>query len=184
MEEKTPLKGKKIAMIIAYRDFRDEEYFVPRDILEKAGAEVLTASAEIGTALGADGGEVKVNILLTDLDVDKLDAVLFIGGPGCLKYLDKEDSYSLLKKVVTKNKILGSICISPVILAKSGILKGKKATVWSGALDKSSIKILEENGAIYEDRPVVVVDGKIITANGPEAAKEFAQTIIKLLTTE
>ncbi|MCD6550370.1 DJ-1/PfpI family protein [bacterium] len=182
MEENTPLKNKKIAMIIAFRDFRDEEYFVPKGILEKAGAEILTASTATGTAIGADGGETKVDILLTDLNLDELDAVLFVGGPGCLKYLDKEDSYDLLKEVVAKNKTLGSICISPVILAKAGVLKGKRATVWSSVLDKSSIRILEENGAIYEDKPVVI-DGKIVTANGPAAASEFAQAVIKVLTT-
>ena len=31
------LEGKKVAMIIAFRDFRDAEYFVPKEILEKAG---------------------------------------------------------------------------------------------------------------------------------------------------
>ena len=33
--------GKKVAMIIAFRDFRDAEYFVPKEILEKAGVKVI-----------------------------------------------------------------------------------------------------------------------------------------------
>lgn len=36
MKEK-PLKDKKIAIVIAFRDFRDEEYFTPRQILEMLG---------------------------------------------------------------------------------------------------------------------------------------------------
>jgi len=180
MSEKT-LKNKKIAMILAFRDFRDAEYFVPREILEKAGAEIKTASTQRETAIGADGGEVEVDFLVSEIKPADFDAVVFIGGPGALKYLDNEDSYKLIRETVSQEKILASICISPVILAKAGVLEGKRATVWSSVMDKSAIKILEQNKAIYEDKPVVV-DGKIITANGPAAAEEFGEKIKEFLT--
>ncbi|MEA3344083.1 MAG: DJ-1/PfpI family protein, partial [Patescibacteria group bacterium] len=77
-------------------------------------------------------------------------------------------------------KLLGAICIAPAILARAGALKGKKATVWNSAMDKSAIKILESNGAIFQPEPVVV-ENKIITANGSHAAEEFAETIIKII---
>ncbi|PIR71487.1 MAG: hypothetical protein COU43_02395, partial [Candidatus Nealsonbacteria bacterium CG10_big_fil_rev_8_21_14_0_10_37_25] len=77
-------------------------------------------------------------------------------------------------------KVLASICISPVILAKAGVLKGKKATVWSSPMDKVPVRILEENEAIYQDKSVVA-DGKIVTANGPAAAEKFAKAIITAL---
>ena len=175
--------GKKIAMIIAHRDFRDEEYFVPKEILEGAGAEVKTASNQMGRALGADGGEVEIDLLVKDLNPADFDVVVFIGGPGCLGNLDNENSYQVAKETVSQNKILASICISPIILAKAGVLKGKKATVWSSPMDRSPVKILEENGAIYQDE-LVVVDGKIITGNGPGAAKEFGEAIVEVLTEE
>jgi len=87
------------------------------------------------------------------------------------------------RETISQNKVLASICISPVILAKAGVLKGKKATVWSSPMDRGPVKILQNNGAIYEDKPVVV-DGKIITGNGPGAAEEFGQAIIEVLTKE
>ena len=182
MPEKT-IENKKIAMIIAHRDFRDEEYFVPKEILEGAGAEVKTASNQMGRALGADGGEVEIDLLVKDLNPADFDVVVFIGGPGCLGNLDNENSYQVAKETVSQNKILASICISPIILAKAGVLKGKKATVWSSPMDRSPVKILEENGAIYQDE-LVVVDGKIITGNGPGAAKEFGEAIVEVLTEE
>ena len=175
------LQEKKIAIIIAFRDFRDEEYFTPREILEKAGAEIKNASNKIGTAIGADGGEVGIDLLVSELNPAEFDAVVFIGGPGCLKNLDNEDSYRVAKETISQNKVLAAICISPTILAKAGVLNGKKATVWSSLLDKSAVKILKEKGAIYQDTPVVV-DGKIITGSGPAAAKEFGEAIIKVLT--
>ena len=175
------LAGKKIVIILAFRDFRDEEYFVPKEILQGAGAEVKTASNQMGTAIGADGADVEVNLLISEINIIDFDAVIFIGGPGCLENLDNEESYQVAKETVSQNKVLASICISPVILAKAGVLEGKKAAVWSSPLDRGPVKILENNGAIYQDKPVVV-DGKIITGNGPAAAREFGGKIIELLT--
>jgi len=174
------LKGKKIVMVIAFRDFRDEEYFIPKEIFEAAGAEIKTASNEKGLAIGSGGGEASIDFLAEDINLANFDAVVFAGGSGCLKNLDNEVSYNLVKEAVSQNKVLGSICISPVILAKAGVLQGKKATVWSSPLDKFAVKILRNSGANYQSAPVVV-DGKIITASGPSAAKEFAETIIKVL---
>jgi protease I len=176
-----PKLAKKVVMIVAFRDFRDVEYFVPKSILEKRGIEVKTASNKKGVALGADGGEAEVDFLVSDIKVEDFDAIIFVGGPGCLKNLDNPTSYRVCKEAVLKDKILAAICISPTILAKSGVLSSKKATVWSSALDKSPIQVLRENGAEYLEEKVVV-DGKVITASGPEAAEEFGKAIFELLT--
>jgi protease I len=67
-----------------------------------------------------------------------------------------------------------------VILAKAGVLKDKKATVWTSSLDRGPVKILKENGAEFVNEKVVR-DGKIITANGPAAATEFGEKILENL---
>jgi protease I len=180
MPENT-LENKKVAIVLAFKDFRDAEYFVPKEILERAGVKITTVSTQKGKALGADGGEVEINLTLEELKADDFDGVVFIGGPGALKKLDNEKSYSLIRKIVSQNKVLGSICISPVILAKAGALKNKKATVWSSPLDKGPIKILKENGATYIPEEVVI-DGNIVTANGPDASEEFGLKLVGVLT--
>ena len=176
MKKNSNQKTKKAAMIIAFSGFKDEEYFVTKRTLENEGIEITTVSNKEGTASGADGGEAKVDITVSRLSVEDYDGIVFIGGSGCLENLDNENSYKIVAETVEKNKILGSICISPVILAKVGVLKGKKATVWSSALYKQSIKALKDNGAVYQDKDVVE-DGNIITANGPSAAEKFGETI-------
>ncbi len=169
-----------VIIIIAFRDFKGEEYFKTREILEKNNIEVKTASTEKGLAIGVEGGEVEIDFLVSEINPTDYDAVVFVGGPAALKYLDNNISYEIARKTVEAGKILAAICISPVILAKAGVLKNKKATVWSSPLDKNPIKILTENGAVYQNEPVVI-DGKIITANGPLAASEFAKGIVSLL---
>jgi protease I len=171
----------KAVMVIAFKDFRDEEYFVPKEVLEDAGIEVKTASNQKGLARGADGGEIKVDLLVSEINPADFDAVVFIGGPGCLDNLDNENSYKIIKEMIAQGKVLASICISPVILAKAGVLQGKKATVWSSPMDRGPVKILEKNGADYQEESVVI-DGKIVTGNGPSAAKEFGEAIKEFLT--
>lgn len=177
------LYGKRIALIIAFRDFRDAEYFVPKEIFEKEGADVISVSTKRGMALGADGGEVYTDVLIDEVKPENFDAIIFLGGPGALEYLDNKTSYEVAKKTIEKNRILGAICVAPVILAKAELLSGKNATVWSSPMDRQPVRILKYYGAIYQDA-AVVVDGKIITANGPDAADEFAKKIVSLLTKE
>ena len=174
------LGSKKIALIISFRDFRDEEYFVVKETLETAGIKVKTVSNERGIAIGADGGEADVDFTIREINLDNFGGIIFIGGPGAIEALDNERSHKLIMGAVNKNKILGAICISPVILARAGVLENRKATVWASALDKNSIKILQENKAEFVDEKAVQ-DEKIITGNGPGAAKEFAEMIIKAL---
>ncbi len=172
--------NKKAAIIIALRDFQDKEYFETKEVLERAGVKTTTVSAKKETAMGVYGGEVNADLILDEINAADYDAVIFIGGGGALKYLDNEVCYKIIKETVRADKVLGAICISPVILAKAGALKNKKATVWSSPLDKGPIKILKENGAEYLDEDVVI-DGKIITANGPSSAAKFGEKIIELI---
>ena len=177
------IKNKKIAMVVAFEDFKDEEYFIPREIFEEAEIEIVTISNQGGMARGVSGAEVAVDVKLDDLKVENYDGVVFVGGSGCLENLDNESSYRIARETVEQGKILAAICISPVILAKAGVLKNKKATVWSAPLYQNPIKILKEKGAVYQDENVVA-DGKIITANGPQVAEDFAKMVIKILDKE
>jgi len=169
----------KIAIIISFKNFRDEEYFIPKEIFEDNGFEVKTISTEKGIAIGGDGGEAKVDLCLSNLDINKFDALVFVGGPGAYAFIEDESVWQIIRQARDKGKLLSAICIAPAILAKAGVLEGKKATIWSSLMDKKSIKILQENGAKYIDK-AVVQDGKIITANGPTAAKGFAEKIVQM----
>jgi len=170
----------KILMLIAFKDFRDEEYFVPKEIFEKNGYLIETVSSQKGIALGASGNEAVVTKVPSEINPTDYEALVVCGGPGMIKNLDNSDFQRLVLAFYQKNKLVAAICAGPALLAKAGILKGIKATVWSSSLDKSLVKILETNGALYDKGPVVK-DGQIITANGPDAAQEFAEKIVETL---
>ena len=174
------LKKKKIALIIAFRNFNDEEYLIPKQALETAGFEIVIASSNLGEAIGSYGAEAKIDILMKDLKVKDFAAIVFIGGSGSSKYFEDPNAHRIALEAVLEGKLLAAICIAPVILARAGVLKNKKATVWSSNMDKSFIEILRKEKANYMAEPVIT-DGKIITASGPAAAKAFAAEIIDKL---
>ena len=168
---------KKAVFIIAPVNFRDEELFQPKAILEKAGVSVTIACLVKGTAKGKLGATARPDILLKDVNVSDYDAVVFIGGGGAAVYLDDPAAHRLAQEAVKENKILAAICIAPAILARAGVLKGKKATVFPD--DASE---LTAHGAVYTGK-IIEKDGNIITGCGPEAATQFGQALAKELTT-
>jgi 4-methyl-5(b-hydroxyethyl)-thiazole monophosphate biosynthesis len=63
-----------------------------------------------------------------------------------------------------------------MVLASAGVLDGKRATSYPGALDK------EKWPEITLSEEPVVMDDKILTSRGPGTAMDFALFIIELLT--
>ena len=174
-----PLAGKKVLMVIAFRNFRDEEYRYPRMALESAGAKVVVASTKKGVAVGMLGLKAKVDIPLSKARAKWFDAVVFVGGSGTTSLWHNRDALRLAREAAKGKKVLAAICLAPIILANAGVLKGKRATVWASP-DGSTVRMLRAKGAIYVNKPVVK-SGNIITANGPRAAREFARQIVLAL---
>lgn len=168
----------QILMIIAKENYRDEEYTIPKKIFEDAGYTVITASKKTGLCKGKLGGSATATVALADVDVSDYAAVVFVGGSGATQYQQDVQAHLTAQEARTQSKLVAAICIGPTILAYAGVLENVHATVWNGDGEQSTI--LENQGAIYQNK-AVVVDGKIITANGPEAAEEFARKIVKLL---
>lgn len=166
---------KRVLMVIAHEDFRDEEYSEPRGIFEGQGMQVTVASSSLEPAKGSLGLEVKPDLLLEQANVADYDAIIFVGGVGSVEYWHDENAHFIAQRAVNSDKVLAAICIAPVTLANAGVLEGKQATVWS-----SRIQEITEKGAQYVDAPVVR-DGNIVTASGPKAAGSFAQTIVQAL---
>ena len=165
---------KKVLMILAEHPFRDPEYFDPKKVLEDAGIKV-TSTSTAAVAKGAEGAEVKVDILFKDVKTEDYDAIIFIGGKGSAQYYDDPKAQELARFGARPGKVLGSICASVGTLAKAGVIKGKKATSDPGVAD-----LLKAGGAIYTAEGVTK-DGNIITAKGRTNGKEFGEALLKEL---
>ncbi len=166
---------KKVVMIIAENNFRDEELFKPREIFLKEGFSVKVASTSLNEASGMLGGKFTPEMLVKDIDVKDFDAVVFVGGGGAEQYWDDPLAHKIARDAVSQKKVLGAICIAPVILARAGVLRDKIATAW--APDSGHLTAL---GVNYTGEQVEQ-DGKIITGSGPKAAEAFGRKIAEAL---
>jgi protease I len=170
----------KVLIILAPEKFRDEEFAVPAAALQKAGIGYDTASTRRGSCTGMLGAKTRATLSFEDVDPDSYDGILIVGGGGAQSYLWEDKGLGeMVKRFHASFKVIAAICLAPVVLARAGILKGKKATFFNSPI---SLKEMKAGGAVLVDK-AVVSDSRIITANGPAAAKEFAETFIRTLTT-
>ncbi len=164
-----------VLMVIAPDQFRDEEYDHPKQVLESLGATVTTASIAPGPCRGKLGMLARATVALNEVQPDKYDALVFVGGAGSSIYFDDLDAHALASAMYGDGKIIGAICVAPSILARAGLLTRRNATAFASQHDD-----LVDHGAVWTGAPVQV-DGSIVTANGPGAAQDFGLAIADLL---
>ena len=174
------MPGLRAVLVVAPERFRDEELSEPRAALERAGHTVVIASTKTGTASGMLGAKERVGTSIADLRAEDLDLLAVIGGAGSPDHLwDHEPLKRLVVAVHAAGKPVGAICLSPPVLARAGILSGKRATTYPA---ERAIVELKRGGAEYVRQPVVA-DGMVVTASGPEAAAAFGLALITRLGT-
>ncbi|MBW2993706.1 DJ-1/PfpI family protein [Candidatus Woesearchaeota archaeon] len=166
---------EKVLVIVAQNNYQPKEYLDTCSELKNAGIFVDTASITTETASASDSSTLKPDIAVKDANIDDYLAIVVIGGPGALSLAEYPEVLDLIKTAYNAGKIVAAICISPLILAKAGILSGKKATVWCDS-EKSQARGLENAGAVFVDKPIVQ-DSNMITADGPSAASDFGKKI-------
>ena len=169
---------KRILMIVASSEFRDIEYIVPRAFFEQAGVEVKTASST-DDSIGRFGYKIAHEFLIKDVDQSQFDALFFVGGKGALQFLEDDLVKSLTLQFIEANKPIGAICAAPRNFLHWGIMKDKAATGHNW--DNNFATLCEEAGAIDKSSAAVVIAGKILTANGPEASEEAALKFLALI---
>ncbi len=167
-----------VLFVLAQKDFRDEEYIKPREAVEIAGAKVSVASPQGGRCSGMLGQIVDADHRIDEVNAEDYDAVVVVGGAGSKKQLwNNNNLHHILQAANEMGRIIAGICLSSVVLAKAGILEGRKATVFK---TPEALEELRNFGADYVGGDIVA-DGNIITASGPEAAVKFGDKIVERL---
>ncbi len=168
--------GKKRVLVLLAEGFEEMEAIISIDMLRRANLDVITAG--IGSeniVIGSRRISVKADMLLSDYK-DIPDALVLPGGmPGALNLEASQAVISLIKKCGENKKIIAAICASPAYsLLKSGLLSGRRATCYPGDEKRFGKDITY----VKQD---VVIDGDIITSQGPGTALDFALSIIEKL---
>ena len=172
------LNNKNALFIVAQKNFRDEELFEVRRVLESSGIKTSVGCINSGEAFGSLGRKVNIDLTLDQILVSKYDAIIFVGGSGSAIYYDNKTALNIIKECKFKGKIICGICAGVGVLANAEILNKINCTGWYEIKD-----LIEKKSGNYTGNEVEV-SGKIITANGPKAAKQFGEEIVKMLNKE
>lgn len=152
--------------------FETVEALAPVDVMRRAGLEVVTTSI-MGRkeVTSAHGVAVVADALFEEVDfTDAAALVLPGGGVGTDNLSAYEPLRALLKEAAAAGKLLAAICAAPMVLGRTGLLTGCKATCYPGCEG-------DLFGAVYTAAAVEEC-GNIITACGPGASFDFGFAIV------
>lgn len=166
--------AKRAALIVTSLNFRDDELFTTKRMLDAAQIQTVIAGTRTGILRGALGGIAEATVLLDQLRVEDYDAIIFISGPP--EYVGNPVAIDIVREAVRQGKVVGAIGVAPTILASADVLAGIRATAYLTERDS-----LIQAGAIYTGLPVER-ERLIITATGPTAAIQFGRAVAEALT--
>lgn len=146
------------------------------DLLRRGGIEVTVAALQPGPVTGSHG-----IALVPDLELDAaleqdFDMVALPGGQPGADRLERDPRIrALLERMAASGKFTAAICAAPKVLASAGLLDGRQATSFPGAVTAS------DHPEVQLGSDAVVTDGKVITSRGPGTAMDFALTLVESL---
>lgn len=148
----------------------------PYEVLRNIkGSNIKFVSKQKGE-ITADSKFIHINSKYSISEVSKADILLIPGSTiSFLREMKDKEVLNWIKKVNDTTSYTVTVCTGSVILASTGLLKGKKATShWK------PINLLSQYGAI-PTRERVVEQGKFITAAGVSAGIDMAIYLVNKL---
>lgn len=191
VETQKSLEGKKVLIIVAQYDFDYDEFSTVKDALEKAGADIVTASKG-STAYGSGGEQISVDLNLFEFGTvmgrekfnpEEFDAFIFIGGKGATTYFDEKIDFAdqiiaSIVKVGYETAVIAAIDTAPPIIAKylpDVMVKDMNMTcnsTYKSNLTQRGVNYIANGVVIYKD---------VITASSKEYTEKFVKAIIRKL---
>jgi protease I len=168
------LDGKKVLMVIPHTQFRDEEFFEPKKILEDEGVKVVVASTSVRTCRGMKGGTVQSDLAIADAKADEYAGLILCGGSSVPDvFWNDKKLQELAVAMASAGKVIAAICLSTVVLAKAKLLADREATVY---FLPEALEELKAAGAKYVPE-TLLIHNNIILAEGPPDSQRFGQAI-------
>jgi len=144
------------------------------DLLRRAEINVVTAGLDEQAVTASRGVTLVPDCALDEALGAEYDMVVLPGGlPGAEHLAADARVIDLLQRMAAVGKYTCAICAAPTVLAKAGVLAGKRATCYPGCLD--DVPDVTCTGE------AVVRDGAVITSRGPGTAMDFALILIEAL---
>jgi transcriptional regulator GlxA family with amidase domain len=140
------------------------------------GVEVFTVAESTGPVTCAKG--LRVLSDHTWDDAPPIDVLVYPGGVGTRRELADEQVLGRLRALREGGTTMTSVCTGALVFAAAGLLDGRPATTWWGAIER-----LAELGQDVEARPDdrFVDTGDVVTAAGVSAGIDMALHLVARL---
>lgn len=162
---------KTKALVLFYPDCIEFEAILAAQVLHEEHLTIDIATPDGTDYLGPSGIALRATHCYADIHPEEYRVVIVPGGET-RSVLDNETLIGILQAAHTAGAAFGAICAGPLLLARAGLLKGRRFTHGYGPNSKLSYW----NDGTYENQPVVV-DGNIVTAQ-PQAYIDFAIEVL------
>ena len=144
------------------------------DVLRRAEWQVVVAGVDDGVIKASRGVRLVPDTPWADLTPDDFDILALPGGAGGTDRLSQHRPLlELIRRFDRAGKWIGAICAAPLVLQAAGILTGRQITCNPGVAAKLTVTPRRTER--------VVVDGRLVTSQGPGTTFEFALTLIRLV---
>lgn len=151
------------------------EAVIVMDTLRRAQWQVVSASVSGPVLEASRGVKLVADALLGDVEPAAFDVLVVPGGMGGVDcFRASAEVLSLMRMFIeTDGKVLAAICAAPLALQEAGVLESRTYTSHPAVADQLTC------GTRCDER--VVVDGNLVSSQGPGTAFEFALKLVELL---
>ena len=170
-EQQEAKRVKTKALVIFYPDCIEFEAILATQVLHGENLTIDIATPDGTDYLGPSGIALRATHSYADVHPEEYRVIIVPGG-DTKSVLENETLLGILKAANEAGATLGAICAGPLLLARAGLLKGRRFTHGYGP--DSPFPHWKDGS--YEDQPVVV-DGNIVTAK-PQAYIDFAIEVL------
>jgi 4-methyl-5(b-hydroxyethyl)-thiazole monophosphate biosynthesis len=165
------------ALVVLAPGAEEIETVTMADVLVRAGVEVVIAG--FGKTLvvkGSRGISLGAHVLFDQVKDRTFDLVYLPGGAGSAAFCrDDRRVQDLAEDQLRAGRYLAVICAAPIALVPRGLCQGKRLTSFPGMRAQ-----VEPHAAAWLDQ-AVVIDGKLVTSQGPGTALALALTLAGIL---
>lgn len=161
--------------IILYPDFETLDVFGPVEIFGKVPDwKMQFYSRDGGLISNRDGVQIATESFNTM--PPEIDTLFIPGGTGARTLILESDYINQLKQLAQKSRYVLTVCTGSALLAKSGLLDGKRATSNKLSFEWVKTSSLQTQ---WIEKARWVTDGKYYTSSGISAGMDMALAFVQ-----
>ncbi|WP_367465682.1 DJ-1/PfpI family protein [Snodgrassella alvi] len=162
--------------IILYPDFETLDVFGPVEIFGKVPDwKMQFYSRDGGLISNRDGVQIATESFNT-MPQSEIDTLFIPGGTGARTLILEADYINQLKQLAQKSRYVLTVCTGSALLAKSGLLDGKRATSNKLSFEWVKTSSLQTQ---WIEKARWVTDGKYYTSSGISAGMDMALAFVQ-----